>query len=100
MIAAFLKNVDGDFNYPAAAMSLFLLCSIAACVVELRRCVRRDRILFAWSLPPYGDSGRFWIERETHPFGFWFVYVLYCLSIIIVASLILVICFGLLRKPG
>jgi hypothetical protein len=76
MIAAFLKNDDGDFNYPVAMFSAFLLFVISLTILQLRRALYTGRIWFTYG---YMGSSRFWIYREKNPFAFWFVFTICCL---------------------
>jgi hypothetical protein len=94
MIAAFLKTIDGDFNYPVALMSLFLIFVIAGIALELIKAPNRGRIRFSWR------SSQFWVERAGNPAGFWFLYALYCLCVILFVALIIIISLGLLRKSA
>lgn len=97
-MTAFLKDADGSFDYAAAMFSLFLVFCIVGVSIELCRCIGRGRILVSYRFT-YGGSGRFFVERSKNPIGFWFVYCLYCLGILLLITLILTICFGWLQKP-
>ena len=99
MIAAFLKNVDGDFNYPAAMFSLFLLFCIAGMFLGLYKAFRTGKILFSWT-PRTAKTIEFYVKREKNRAGFWLVFALYCLGILLFISLIIVMCFGLLRQSA
>jgi hypothetical protein len=99
MIATFLKDDDGDFNYPAGMMSLFLLFCISGMVIGLIRAFKAGRILFAWG-STFGGSVRFYVERQKNPTGFWAVATLYGLAMMLLFTLIIVICFGFLRKSA
>jgi hypothetical protein len=72
MIAAFLKTFDGDFNYPALMLSLFLVFGISGMLWGLWGAIRTGRILFAWG-SKYGGSGQFFVEQKRNPSGFWLV---------------------------
>ena len=98
MIAAFLKSVEGDFDYPAALFSAFLIFAIAATALGLYRAFKTGRILLAWGFT-FGGSGQFYVEREKNPAGFWAVVALYCLGIPLLCLLTVGICFALFRKP-
>ena len=98
MIAAFLKNVDGDFDSPAALFCLFFVFCVAGLILSLYRAFRTGRILFSWT-PRTAKTIEFYVEREKHPARFWFLAVLYSLGILLSITLIVVMCFGLLRKP-
>jgi hypothetical protein len=97
MIAAFLKNADGNFDYPAALFCLFLTLATAGLIRELCRSLRRGSILVSYGLA-YGGSGQFLVDRNKNPVRFWFMYVLYCFGVLLFVSLIVALCFGLLRK--
>lgn len=94
MIAAFLKTDNGDFNYPALLVSIAILVVIAFAAVQLRRAIQKGYI---WLVDGHGVHKKF--EREANSTGFWFMFALYCLSILLFSSIVIVICFGLLRKP-
>jgi hypothetical protein len=98
MIAAFLKNVDGDFDYPTALFSAFLIFAISGTAWGLYRALKTGRILFAWG-STFGGSGQFYVEREKNSTGFWVVVALYCLAISLLCFLTVGICFALFRKP-
>ena len=97
MIAAFLKTDDGDFDYPAAMMSAFLIFAVAGMAWGLYRAFMTGRILFAWG-STFGGSGQFYVEREKNPTGFWVVVALYCLAMPLLCFLTVGICFALFRK--
>jgi hypothetical protein len=99
MIAAFLKNVDGDFDYPAAMLSLFLLFCITGMFFGLYRAFHTGRILFVWT-PRTAKTIKFYVEREKNALGFWLMVALYCFCISLQIFMIIAICFGLLRKSA
>jgi GT2 family glycosyltransferase len=94
MIAAFLKKDDGDFNYPAALVSVFFFFLISWDITHLCKALKTDRILFGVT---YVSRVR-WIERKNNPMGFWTALTIHCLGLLLCCSLIIVICFGLLRN--
>ena len=94
MIAAFLKNDDGDFNYPAAMMSVLLFLGIAWDVTHLCKSLTTGRILFGVT----HVSRVRWIERKNTSMGFWTAFTIHCFGLLLFCSLIIVICFGLLRN--
>jgi hypothetical protein len=99
MSAAFLKTVDGDFDYPAALFSAFLIFAISGTACGLYRAFKTGRILFAWG-SRFGGSGQFYVERAKNPTGFSAVVALYCIGILLLCLLMVAICFALLRKPA
>ena len=99
MIAAFLKNADGDFDYPAAMFSAFLIFVISIVAFELYRAFKTGRILFAWGFT-FGGSGQFYVEREKNPTAFWMVVTLYCLAMPLLCFLTIGICLAIFRKPA
>jgi len=99
MIASFLKNVDGDFDYPAASFSLFIVFCIAGIILALYKAFHTGRILFSWT-PRTAKTIKFYVEREKNPAGFWFLAILYSFCILIFITLIVVMCFGLLKKSA
>jgi hypothetical protein len=99
MLAAFLKNSDGDFDYPAAMLSLFFVFAVSGTLCGFFRAFKTGRILFSWSFK-YGGSGQFYVDKKGNPSGFWLVFTLYCLGIILLIASIIVVCFGLLRTPS
>jgi hypothetical protein len=99
MIAAFLKNADVHFDYPVALFSLFFCFCIAGIGLALYRAFHTGRILFSWT-PRTAKSTEFYVERERNPAGFWFLAMLYSFCILLFVTLIVVMCFGLLRKTA
>jgi hypothetical protein len=55
------------------------------------------RILFSWG-SRFGGSGQFIVERDNNPSGFWVVFTVYCLAILLSVGLIIGISFGLFRR--
>jgi hypothetical protein len=96
IIATFLRDSEGDFDYAALLFSLFLAFCISGMVFGLYKAFRTGGILLAWSLY-YGGSGRVYIERKKNPGGFWCACCLYCLAILLLGYLTVGVCFGLLR---
>ena len=99
MIAAFLKNVDGDFDYPAAMFSLFLIFCISGMIIGLYRAFHTGRILFSWT-PRTARTIEFYVEREKNPSGFWLMVIVYCLCILLFIFFTIGICFGFFRKSA
>ena len=97
MTAHFLKNDEGNFDYPALAISLFIAFVIFGMGIGIFRAFKTNRILFAWG-STFGGSGQFYIERDKNSLGFWSVFVMYCFCILMFIGLIVSFCFGLLRK--
>jgi hypothetical protein len=99
MIAAFLKNVDGDFDYPAATLATFMLFCIAGVLIGLYRAFHTGRILFSWT-PRTAKTIEFYVEREKNALGFWLMVTLYCFGILVFIFLIIGICLGLFRQSA
>ncbi|HEY4952534.1 MAG TPA: hypothetical protein VII71_04010 [Verrucomicrobiae bacterium] len=99
MIAAFLKNVDGDFDYPAAMLAAFMLFCIAGMLIGLYRAFHTGRILFSWT-PRTAKTIEFYVEREKNALRFWLMVTLYCFCISVFIFLIIGIGFGLFRKSA
>jgi hypothetical protein len=95
MIAAFLKTDDGDFNYPALLFSLLFLFLIGLNIIQLRKALKSDCI---WLVSGHGAHKKF--EKGKNPAGFWITFAMYCLGILLFVSIIVVVCFGLLRKSN
>jgi hypothetical protein len=94
MIAAFLKNDDGNFNYPAALVSGFFIVLIAWQIIHLCKSLKNGRVLFG--VPRISRVK--WIERENNPARFWTAFTIHCLGLLLICWLIIVILFGFLRK--
>jgi len=97
MIATLLKTADGDFDSGAVSGSLIFAVIICIEVWILFGALKRGRI-------PYG-AGRWgspicWLEREKSPFGFWFLFALYCLFVGFCVFTIWALCSGLFHKPA
>jgi len=69
MIATFLKNADGQFDYVAVLVSAFMIFAIGGTTYGIYRGFQTGRILFSWGFT-YGGSGQFYVEREKNPSGF------------------------------
>jgi hypothetical protein len=95
IIAFFLKNDDGYFNYPAAMAALFFLFLICWVTLQLYKALKNGSILFG--IRSRGIPIKL-IRREFHPIQFWGVFAFYCLNILLYIILIIVICFGLMRR--
>jgi hypothetical protein len=98
MIAAFLKNADGEFDYPVLMLGSFFAFCCWGVAWELRRAWKTGRIFCCFTFE-YADPVEFYVQRETNPFKFWLVFALYCLGILLIGLLCFAFCFGLLRKP-
>jgi hypothetical protein len=94
MIAAFLKDDDGNFNYPAALVSAFFILLIAWQIIHLCKSLKNGRVLFG--LPRISRVR--WIERANNPASFWAAFTMHCFGLLLFIWLISVISFGLLRK--
>jgi len=97
MVAAFLKTVDGDFDYPATMVSAFFLFILVGVFFVLVRAIKTGRIPFSWT-PRTAHTIEFTVEREKNPVGFWLLFVVDCLMIPVLAFFIVGFCFGLFRK--
>jgi len=97
MIAAFLKKVDGGFDYFAVIVSLFVVFVISWTIWKLCRTPKKGFIEF-------GNRGSgsifFHFERQKQPLGYWLLFAFYCFTIPVYIYLIYAVCFGLLRKSG
>ena len=95
MIAAFLRTVDGDFDYGAAVGCV--ICVVGGCLY----------LLVVWAALKTGrtfaltseDSPDITIQRERHPFWFWFHVVVYFLMVPLCAFGVYALCSGLWHKP-
>ncbi len=96
MIAAFLKTVDGDFDYGAIFGSIIFIIGISINVWILRGAVKRRKIPFG-----AGSHGSpiIWIERDENPVGYWIVFTLFSLMIGFCVFAIYAMCTGLFHKP-
>jgi hypothetical protein len=99
MIAVFLRNVDGGFDYPVALLSLFIIFWIPGLVLRIYEGIRTGRILSPWSRGTHVTIG-IWVEREKNPGGFWFLVAFYSFDILLFVALVVVISFGLLRNTA
>jgi hypothetical protein len=96
MIAAFLKNDDGNFNFPAALVSVFFILLTAWEINHLCKSLKNGRVLF--DVPRSRISHVRWIERSNNPARFWAVFTIHCFGLLLCVWLIIPISFGLLRK--
>jgi len=93
-MAAFLKNDDRNFNFPAALVSVFIILLIAWEINHLCKSLKNGRVLFGVTrISPVR-----WIERSNNPARFWAAFTIHCLGLLLCVWLIIVISFGLLRK--
>jgi hypothetical protein len=97
MIAAFLKTVDGDFDYGAAIGSLFFTALILINVWILQGALKRRRIPFG-----AGSHGSpiIWIERDKNAAGYWTVFILFSLMIALCIFTIYEMCSGFFHRPA
>jgi len=97
MIAAFLKKVDGGFDYFAVIVSLFLAFAISWTLLKLCRAPQRGFL-------ELGNRGSgsiyFRCEREKQPLGYWLLFAFYCLTIPLYIYFIYAVCFGLFRRTA
>ena len=99
MIAAFLKNADGNFDIPALAMSIFLAVMAGGLLLYLPKTLRSGRIHFEWT-PRTARTIKRDFEREKNPAIFWFLFILYCFCFLLFVTGVAVISFGLLRNSN
>jgi hypothetical protein len=66
VVAAFFKNVDRDFDNPAAMLSVFLIFCIAGIWFGLYRAFYTGLILFSWT-PRTARTVEFSVERKKNP---------------------------------
>ena len=99
-MASFLITPQGGFDYGAALISLYLVFGVLGLAFVIVRALKSGHILLILVLPRGGSMGRFVIEREKSPSGFWCVVVVYCLSMLLLAALAIAFCFGLFRSMG
>jgi hypothetical protein len=98
MQISFLRNAEGEFDYPALLICLFLLLCLVGVVLGLARACRTGKILFSWC-PDYGDLVEFYVNRKSRPVLFWLLFIIYCcFGVPLLAALFIGICFGLFRK--
>jgi hypothetical protein len=94
MIAAFLKNDDGNFNCPAALVSGFFIVLIAWQIIHLCKALKNGRVLFG---VPRISHVR-WIKRADNPARFWATFTFHCFGLLLFFWLLFVISFGLLQQ--
>jgi len=98
MIAAFLRNQDGDFEY-GSAFGAFLFAGLAALYAWIPYgALKRYRIPFGFS-GRYFQSRTYWLEREKNPGWFWFAFVAYSLMISFCVWTAYALCTGFFHKP-
>jgi hypothetical protein len=95
MIAAFLKTVDGDFNYGAVIGSLLFTVLILINVWILQGALKRGRIPFGAG---YRGSPIIWIERDKNAAGYWIVFILFSLMIAFCIFTIYALCSGFFHR--
>ncbi len=92
MFATFLKTADGDFDFGALYASLFFVAIICLEVWMLYRALKKGRIPIGagrWGSPVI------WIERQTNPLGYWFIFTLFSAVIALFVFAIYARCSGL-----
>jgi len=100
VIATFLRTPEGEFNYPAALFSLLFGFFIFGGILALIQAFKTGRILVSLAGPRGGNFGKFYVERQKNPFGFWFVVAVYCFGMLVMTSLVIGFCFDLFGKLG
>jgi hypothetical protein len=98
MIAAFLRNQDGDFEYGPAFGALLFAGLAALNVWILYGALKRHRIPFGFS-GRYVQSRTYWFEREKNPGWYWFAFVAYCLMTPFWVWTTYALCTGFFHKP-
>ena len=97
MIAAFLKNADGDFDVPALAASLpMLLIALVVLVWMIPMSIRKRRVLVKFSYTGMGPAHI--IERDKNPCKFWFFIAFYIFGALFFLTIGFVFSMGLMRN--
>jgi len=97
MIASFLRQADGDFDYAACVMSLTLAAGAAGIALQLRRALRTGHI---WSTSPEGSSSQDrYVQREMNAVQFWMLFTIYGIGMLLMMALATGIVFGIFRRP-
>ncbi len=77
MIAAFLKNADGDFDYPALLLSVVVLIpAISLLFWIIPKSIRKRRVWVGSANMYYPGKGHV-VERDKNPVQFWFFIAFY-----------------------
>ena len=97
MIAAFLKNADGDFDISALAISLPMLsAAIYILVWMIPKAIQTEQILFVKNRVP---TSKYKLERKNNPRWFWFMIGFYFLGALLCFACVIALSFGLLKEP-
>ena len=99
IFAAFLRNPDGTFDYASLLGSLAFAFLAYGGISLLCKAIKTGRILFGGG-GAYSSTYRRYFYRDKNPMAFWFVFVLYCVKIPVIALCIIAFCFGWFHNPN
>jgi len=98
MIAAFLKNTDGDFDIPALAISLpMVFAGIYLLARTIPKAISTGEIWFG-SVNMYYPGKGHTFERQKNPGWFWFAVIFYIFGALFFFTIAFVVSFGLMRN--
>lgn len=100
MIAAILRDPDGDFAYGPAVVSAVFAALIVQYFWILHRALRRGRIPFGIYTKFATSRELLWIDRSKNPVGFWSVFAFYCFGLVAFVLMIYALCSGIFVQPN
>ena len=92
MIAAFLRTVDGRFDYGALFLSLFLMVVVCYLAYLIYQALKQGYVVVYYYRSP---NAKGYIERRKDAPSFWLLIVVKCLMIAGCVFWICVVCFRL-----
>jgi hypothetical protein len=99
MIAAFLKNADGDFDIPALAIALpSVLFALYMLCWWIPRAIHRRRVLVTSGAGQFVSRRTYVIERDKTPGQFWFWIGFYFFGVLLFFTIAFMVSFGLMRE--
>ena len=91
------KSPEGQFDWPALVVCLFMAFSIVGVIAVIVRALKNARVWFSWT-STYGDPIEFHIDRKSNPFKFWLLILVYAVGIFACIAMILGLSTGYFRK--
>ena len=100
MIGAFLRTADGNFDYPALAISVPLIFfGTVLLFIVLPKSIHSGRIQFVYSTRAGTTITRSY-GRAQNPLLYWSLFVVYFFTAIFFVAFAIVVCTGMMRSSS
>jgi uncharacterized membrane protein (DUF4010 family) len=90
MLAAFLRDPDGQFELRQVFIFFFCICVCSFIIYQLHKALKTGRVLFGLGLL---GSKFFYVERKNHPVKFWAIFAYFSFWLIIFVTIAILFCF-------